>query len=631
MSNRIIRSSSPNSDLGERPRELRLPDARRPEEQEAPDGALRVPETRPATANGLGDGLYGLVLTDHPLVEPLLQLEEPVALLLRELRDRDAGGSRDHLRDVLDGDLRRPLARVLLPGQRVLLLLQGRLQLVRLGVVLRTDRLIAFTLEAADLLLHRLRVDRLGLGAQADARRGLVDEVDRLVRQEPVADVPVGELGGRDDRLVGDPHAVEGLVPILQPPQHHDRLVDGRLADQHRLEAALERRVLLHVLAVLVDRRRADHVELASRERGLQHVRGVHRAFGRAGPDHGVHLVDEDDHLVAVVADLVDHGLQAVLELSPVLRARDHPRQVERDETAPGEGLGNLVVHDPLGDALDDRGLADAGIADQHRVVLRAPGEDLDGLLDLVGPSDHRVELALAGELGQVAAVLVERLRGAPLLRLSLAIDAADHQTPELGVREAELPKGRAGLGVLVPRERQQDVLRADVGGAELHRLLVRPEDRALGVRRERGRHVQRLTLLGRVLDLRGDRLRICPRLIEQVHDDLVAERSDQEVIRVEIEAPPRRGRLRGPLEQLPRRVAEPLGDVDLFDAAPRRSAPVPPGLPPPPPAPTAESEKKREKKSSNIPSPPKPEPRPDPIRRCSARCSSHRYRVSGG
>ena len=171
-----------------------------------------------------------------------------------------------------------------------------------------------------------------------------------------------------------------------------------------------------------------------------------------------------------------------------------------------------------------------------------------------------------------------------------------------------------------------------DVRGAELHRLLVRPEDGALGVRRERGRHVERLTLLGRVLDLRGDRLGVCPGLFEQVHDHLVAKGSVQEVIRVEFEAPPRRGRLRGPLEELPRRVAEQLGDVDLFDPRRGRTAPGAAGAPPKrPPAPAAESEKKREKKSSNIPSPPKPEPRPEPIRRRSARWTWHRYRVSGG
>ena len=59
-----------------------------------------------------------------------------------------------------------------------------------------------------------------------------------------------------------------------------------RLVDQHLLEAALERGVLLDVLAVFVERGRADAVQLAARERGLQHVAGVDRAFGLAGADH---------------------------------------------------------------------------------------------------------------------------------------------------------------------------------------------------------------------------------------------------------------------------------------------------------------------------------------------------------
>ena len=68
-----------------------------------------------------------------------------------------------------------------------------------------------------------------------------------------------------------------------------------RLVDQHRLEAALERRVLLDVLAVLVERGRADAVQLAAREHRLEHVAGVHRALGLAGADDGVQLVDEQD------------------------------------------------------------------------------------------------------------------------------------------------------------------------------------------------------------------------------------------------------------------------------------------------------------------------------------------------
>jgi hypothetical protein len=53
------------------------------------------------------------------------------------------------------------------------------------------------------------------------------------------------------------------------------------------------------------------------------------------------------------------------------------------DDASAGERLRNLVVDDPLGNALDDRGLADAGVAEQKRVDVRAELEDLVRLLDL--------------------------------------------------------------------------------------------------------------------------------------------------------------------------------------------------------------------------------------------------------
>ena len=87
-----------------------------------------------------------------------------------------------------------------------------------------------------------------------------------------------------------------GLVALLQPAQDRDRVLDRRLVDVDRREAPLERGVLLDVLAVLVERRRADTAELAAREHRLQQVRGVDRTFGRAGADDRVQLVDEEDH-----------------------------------------------------------------------------------------------------------------------------------------------------------------------------------------------------------------------------------------------------------------------------------------------------------------------------------------------
>ena len=124
---------------------------------------------------------------------------------------------------------------------------------------------------------------------------------------------------------------------------------NARLLDEDRLEAPLERRVLLDVLAVLVERRGADQAQLAAGEHRLDHVAGVHRAFGGAGPDDGVELVDEGDDLALRVGDLLQHRLQALFELPAVLRACDHRREVEADDALAPQSLWDVAFDDPSG------------------------------------------------------------------------------------------------------------------------------------------------------------------------------------------------------------------------------------------------------------------------------------------
>ena len=173
---------------------------------------------------------------------------------------------------------------------------------------------------------------RHGVDLDAEARGRLVDQVDGLVGQEAVGDVAVREHGRRHQRRVLDPHLVVDLVLLLEAAQDRDGVLDRGLAHQHRLEAPLERRVLLDVLPVLVERGGADAAQLAAGQRRLQHVGGVHRALGRARADQRVQLVDEADDLALGLGDLLEHGLQAVLELAAVLGAGDHGAEVERDQ-----------------------------------------------------------------------------------------------------------------------------------------------------------------------------------------------------------------------------------------------------------------------------------------------------------
>src|SRR6476659_8218492 len=93
-------------------------------------------------------------------------------------------------------------------------------------------------------------------------------------------------LSGRKRSAMGvcDAYFVVCPVALLEPAQDRDGVLDGGLADDDGLEAALERGVLLDVLAVLVERRRAHRAQLAAGEHRLEEVRGVDGALGGAGP-----------------------------------------------------------------------------------------------------------------------------------------------------------------------------------------------------------------------------------------------------------------------------------------------------------------------------------------------------------
>ena len=206
-------------------------------------------------------------------------------------------------------------------------------------------------------------------------------------------------------------HAVEDLVLLLEATQDRDGVLDGGLGDHHGLETTGECRVLLDVLAILVERSRADCVQVATGKRRLQDVAGVHGALGGTRAHDGVELIDEQDDLAFGLLDFLEHGLQAVLELAAVLGAGDQRAHVELDEVAVAQGARYVAGHDSLSNALDDGRLADARLADKHGVVLGAAGQNLNSTTDLVGTADDRVELAGASQIADVATVLLQRLK----------------------------------------------------------------------------------------------------------------------------------------------------------------------------------------------------------------------------
>ena len=228
-------------ELGEGAGQLGLADAGRAEEDERADRPVRILEAGAGAAKRVGDRLDRLVLADHALVEPLLHVDQLLGLALEQPLDGDAGPAGDDLGDVvlvdllldhrLDSlrlalgqlglelrqlavaDLGDPLEvagalgalglhaqlvdplRDLLDAVELLLLLRparGELVavLLRLGE-LALDRLAhllgllahrrELDLELAHAPLRLVELERRGVDLHSQARRRLVDEVDRLV------------------------------------------------------------------------------------------------------------------------------------------------------------------------------------------------------------------------------------------------------------------------------------------------------------------------------------------------------------------------------------------------------------------------------------------------------------------
>ena len=245
---------------------------------------------------------------------------------------------------------------------------------------------------------------------------------------------------------------------------------------------------------------------------GFEQVRGVHGAVALAGADEGMHLVDEEDDLAVRGLDLREHGLQPLLELAAIFGAGDQRAEIERQHLLFLEALRHVAIDDAMRQALDDRGLADARLADQHGIVLGAAGEHLDGAPDLLVAADHRIELALGGGLGEVAGVALQRIIG--LLGAGRIRGAALAQIVDGGIERgrghAGIGEDARGLGLLGHGERLEHALDGDEAVACLGRDLLCLVEHAA----KRRRHMHLRAAAGDLRQLGKRRLGALERLL---------------------------------------------------------------------------------------------------------------------
>ena len=223
-------------------------------------------------------------------------------------------------------------------------------------------------------------------------------------------DVARRQFDRRLDGFVGVFELVVFLEIRLEPLENFDRVRNRRLVDVDLLEPAHQRAVLLEILPVFLVGGRADASDRARGERRLEQVRRIHGAARRgAGADHGVDFVDEHDR-AGIGLDLLDHLLEPFLEIAAIARAGEQRAHVEREHGRVLEHVRHLAMNDAARQPFGDRGLADAGFADEQRIVLLPAAQHLDRAVDLGVAADQRIDLAVLGLLVEVDAIGLERI-----------------------------------------------------------------------------------------------------------------------------------------------------------------------------------------------------------------------------
>ena len=224
------------------------------------------------------------------------------------------------------------------------------------------------------------------------ARRALVEQVDRLIRQKFVRQVAAGQLDRRLDRTPGNGQSVVLLQAGPQALQDSARLLLARLAHLYGTKAPLQRRVLFDKFTVFLQRGRADQLHLSAPQRGLEQIGRVDRALSRARTDQRVHFVDKQDHIFCPL-HLREDVAHTLLKFAAVFCPRDDACHIQREKPLSEELLRHLPGGDILRHALDDRRFADARLTDQRGVILMLARKDLQNRFDLPSAADHRLRV----------------------------------------------------------------------------------------------------------------------------------------------------------------------------------------------------------------------------------------------
>ena len=160
------------------------------------------------------------------------------------------------------------------------------------------DRLFLFLDYVVDLHFNLTDFRRNFHARQPLTRSGLIDNVDCLVGQKTVGNIPLREFHRFLDGLLGIGHLMMVLVSVSQSHKNLHRFLGSGRIDHNGLEPPGQSPVFFNIFAVFIQRRCAHALNFPAGKRWFEYIGSVQAAFGAAGAHYCVQFVDKNDDIV---------------------------------------------------------------------------------------------------------------------------------------------------------------------------------------------------------------------------------------------------------------------------------------------------------------------------------------------
>ena len=160
------------------------------------------------------------------------------------------------------------------------------------------------------------------------------------------------------------------FVFFLQTPQNCDRVIYSRFKHHNFLKTAFKSGIFFNILSVLIEGRRAYTVQFSARERWLEHVARINCTLSLASTHHRMKFINKQYDLTLLFSEIVKDSLQPLFELAPKFCPGDQCGKVKCQQSFGSHSFGHFAIYDPLRETLNNGGLPDARLSNQHWVVL---------------------------------------------------------------------------------------------------------------------------------------------------------------------------------------------------------------------------------------------------------------------